>query len=253
MQLFDRVAAKLKNPSIKFQQFRLYRTQKGNYVGAVYIAPCDRSGWYGRILVDGSLQLNRALPLPGLVEIELAKLAANPTEYAATYGHQTGKCCFCNIALNDPRSLSAGYGPVCAENYGLIYPKLADVVDVESKAEKLERILSQAFGGEMVYGHYSRKFSYTEMVHYLAKEAECFWLIDAIASWQVSPKVRNTKMSQGFQIWEFTKTGESQGVLAGAWDTNKIEVTQEIEYTDFPLRSVKLWLENNVLYFPVER
>ena len=35
------------------------------------------------------------------------------------WGRSISKCCFCNRALTDPRSESAGYGEVCASRYGL--------------------------------------------------------------------------------------------------------------------------------------
>ena len=44
---------------------------------------------------------------------------ANPTEAAKVSGKLTNQCCFCNRALTDERSVIHGYGPVCAQNFGL--------------------------------------------------------------------------------------------------------------------------------------
>ena len=44
---------------------------------------------------------------------------ADPTDFAAKYGHRTGRCCFCSRLLTDERSTAVGYGPVCAESYRL--------------------------------------------------------------------------------------------------------------------------------------
>lgn len=49
----------------------------------------------------------------------LASMAANPAGAALAYGRETGKCCFCGLLLTDERSVTAGFGPVCAENYNL--------------------------------------------------------------------------------------------------------------------------------------
>ncbi|PHJ65051.1 hypothetical protein VF04_04030 [Nostoc linckia z7] len=118
----------------------------------------------------------------------------------------------------------------------------------------MSRELASFYGGsDNCYRHYSRFFNYSEGVKYLASEANCYWLLDAIASWQLSNEVKNSPMSEGFQIWELTRTDGNQAVLTGAWDTNQIVVTQEIEYTDFPLPKIKLWLSDEILCLPSER
>lgn len=38
---------------------------------------------------------------------------------AAVFGHNTGHCVFCSRELTDDRSLTVGYGPICAERNGL--------------------------------------------------------------------------------------------------------------------------------------
>ena len=42
-----------------------------------------------------------------------------PLQRAVAAGHETGNCCFCGRELTDERSVSAGYGPICAGHYGL--------------------------------------------------------------------------------------------------------------------------------------
>jgi hypothetical protein len=49
----------------------------------------------------------------------LADLGGNLAERAAAFGHETGVCCFCSRGLTDERSVTVGYGPICAERYGL--------------------------------------------------------------------------------------------------------------------------------------
>ena len=40
-------------------------------------------------------------------------------EQAARFGSVTGSCVFCMRTLTDERSISVGYGPICAEHNGL--------------------------------------------------------------------------------------------------------------------------------------
>jgi len=49
----------------------------------------------------------------------LQTLLESPLGTLAEIGRFSGTCCYCARELTDPRSVSMGYGPVCAENYGL--------------------------------------------------------------------------------------------------------------------------------------
>lgn len=56
----------------------------------------------------------------GMVRWITADMAVTQ-EQAAAFGHRFSFCCFCGIFLSDDRSVSAGYGPVCAHNRGLAW------------------------------------------------------------------------------------------------------------------------------------
>jgi len=45
---------------------------------------------------------------------------------AKVFGDLYGQCVFCGTRLTDDRSISAGYGPKCAENRGLPWGEVAD-------------------------------------------------------------------------------------------------------------------------------
>ncbi len=77
--------------------------------------------WYGRIGTDGSWQPSRKVQASeqGAVEAALAAFNADPAAAAAQYGHDVGSCCFCRRELTDERSVSVGYGPICADRFGL--------------------------------------------------------------------------------------------------------------------------------------
>lgn len=94
--------------------------ERSRYEGQVQITdggPFGNSLYFGRIDTKGALQPGKDLNHD--VRAMIGKLASNPAETAAIYGRKTGQCCFCNRALDDGRSIEVGYGPVCAEKYGL--------------------------------------------------------------------------------------------------------------------------------------
>lgn len=80
--------------------------------------------WYGRVSADGTFTPSMKVApevRTKLVEL-LTKFGENPARVAKAYGKLTGNCCFCHKALGlgeDQRSVKVGFGPVCAEHYGL--------------------------------------------------------------------------------------------------------------------------------------
>lgn len=79
--------------------------------------------WYGRVTVEGVWKPAQDVSpelLEALQEL-LMEFGEQPGEVAKKYGQMTGNCCFCNKGLSDPNSVAAGYGPVCAEHYGLTW------------------------------------------------------------------------------------------------------------------------------------
>lgn len=129
LELFARAREHLKYPKIALrlgeQPIRLHVAgERSRYAGSVQITDGTGFGgkYFGRVDPNGVATLsNRFLPgesKAGLVAL-LSELAARPAEVAAEYGRLTGNCCFCSRALSDERSTEVGYGPICAENYGL--------------------------------------------------------------------------------------------------------------------------------------
>lgn len=53
------------------------------------------------------------------VRVALTAFEENPAKAASLEGHATGNCCFCGRHLDNAASVKAGYGPICAERYGL--------------------------------------------------------------------------------------------------------------------------------------
>ncbi len=126
--------------------------------------------------------------------------------------------------------------------------------------------LSQFTGTEEIHRNFLG-FLYTDGIQYLAEQAEAYWLIDAIASYQHQLK-RDEYLAE-FQVWVLSVAGEGErnypfllpkdgykAVLTCWADTPKEglkpPVIQQIEYTDFPLSEIKLYVSGGVLMLPSE-
>lgn len=126
--LFRKAAEKLQQPRIRLlfadrKPLVLARaTDRSKYAGKIIVSDGIKWGgkFYGTVDTEGNFTKGantyaEAEELQGI----LTKLAADPARVAAEYGRLTGRCCFCNLKLTDEQSTAAGYGPVCAKNYGL--------------------------------------------------------------------------------------------------------------------------------------
>lgn len=74
--------------------------------------------WYGRVHRDGRWEPS-GRGAPEWVTEALVKFNENPAEMARLQGQRYGACCFCRRELTTKESLAVGYGPVCAEKFGL--------------------------------------------------------------------------------------------------------------------------------------
>ncbi len=77
----------------------------------------DAGTFFGRVYTDGTIQPSRFMT-PQVMEL-ITELSIDPIAAARRHAHLTGNCCFCSRRLDDERSTQAGYGPICAGNYGL--------------------------------------------------------------------------------------------------------------------------------------
>lgn len=113
------ISAGLKNPAIRIGGFKLSPAKPGsaNY-GSVYVKAGE--AYLGKISAAGDWNPSR--DAGGMAEIAFEKVsqfACDPVSAAAAEGHATGSCCFCARELSDAGSIEVGYGPICAEKYGL--------------------------------------------------------------------------------------------------------------------------------------
>lgn len=106
-------------------EIRLTRSKAASSTRTIYINAVNVTNWLARIPPDNRLEINAAMAarvykhaceaLPSFLET----FANAPARVAADYGHRTGRCCFCQRDLSDERSVDVGYGPICAEKWGL--------------------------------------------------------------------------------------------------------------------------------------
>lgn len=86
--------------------------------------PYGSSIWYGRVTPKGEWQkstMSNGAETDTAITALLTAFAANPLKVAKAYGETTHHCCFCGITLTDKRSKAAGYGPICADKFGLAW------------------------------------------------------------------------------------------------------------------------------------
>lgn len=109
--------------------------------------------------------------------------------------------------------------------------------------EDLETELRQFTGTENYYKHLGNVVL-TDGAKYLADRAGAYWLMDVVASWQLAKKVA----CEPFQSWNIEVKDNNKATIK-ADDGNGNEIArQEIPFTDFPLRSIRLYLVNDGRY-----
>lgn len=124
--LFQKAKGKLKFPKLFLttasgRAVKLYIAgPSSNAPGAINVIEAKTNTYLGRVHKDGQYKMPRLSTDPQEdVEQLLAGFAANPAAMAAAYGKHTGNCCFCGKELTDPKSVKVGYGPICADHWGL--------------------------------------------------------------------------------------------------------------------------------------
>ena len=115
VQMLQHAALKLQYPSITVrtdagQKIKVKLAAKG------YLAIVLDGEYVGKIEKNGTLILYQDKELISTV---LSEMIDDPYAFTKAQGLKYGFCCFCARELTDPASVSAGYGPICAENFGL--------------------------------------------------------------------------------------------------------------------------------------
>lgn len=112
--------------------------------------------------------------------------------------------------------------------------------------------LAQFSGSEEFYKHLNGLI-YTQGIQFLAEKSGAHWLIDAIASYQADKRIRRNAGLLGFQLWELTVYEDKSALLTLRRDTGELPtISQTMEYTDFPLKEIPLYVCNGTLLLPSE-
>jgi hypothetical protein len=122
-----------KRPAIKFNKsenspsvkFRL-AAQTSKYNGCVLVTSgggYSYNKFFGRITPHGEWVPTKSAT-PEIVEF-VKNFAKEPHKLGSAYGLATFNCCFCAHDITTVDSKAMGYGPVCAEKYGLPWGKKA--------------------------------------------------------------------------------------------------------------------------------
>lgn len=106
--------------------------------------------------------------------------------------------------------------------------------------------IAQFTGTEQWYRH-TTGLLYTDGVKFMATECGAYWMIDYALSYQLEKWAR----AQSFQVWQFTRSGESMKVEVTDGNNNLVQLL-DIEFTDFPLNEFTLWFVDGVLLLPSE-
>jgi hypothetical protein len=90
----------------------------------------------------------------------------------------------------------------------------------------------------------------TDGCKYVRDELKAFWLFDAILSYQCEKILRNVN----FQIWELQRLKKDLSwVLTCKEDSGmKPLISQAIEFSDFPIDYIKIWVIGSIALLPSE-
>jgi hypothetical protein len=113
--------------------------------------------------------------------------------------------------------------------------------------------LNQFHGTDQYYKHLfpgKSPLLITEGCRYVRDKCNAYWLFDALLSYQSNEALKNIN----FQVWEFRRLKKDLSwVLICRQDSDKRPIiTQFIEFSDFPLDSIKIWVIDNVALLPSE-
>lgn len=122
----------------------------GKNPGCIYVY--YEGAYRGKITPDGKWMPLQATDLQGFIWCMLKQLQQDPAGVAAAHGKLTGKCCFCNTKLTDPKSTSVGYGPVCAKHYDLPWgePVTVGTAAATDVLNEMEQVKLNELAGELV-------------------------------------------------------------------------------------------------------
>lgn len=122
-------------------------------------------------------------------------------------------------------------------------------VEVSAAAAELRAAL-RSFTGTIEYHRHWSGMRYTDGVKFIVEEAKAHWLLDLIASWQLEA-LRDAWLRE-FQMWELFVLANRTATAVCSRDSEDVAFRQQIEWTDFPLDYLKVYVEDGVVLLPSE-
>lgn len=108
----------------------------------VYVKSNHRKGAirFGIINEEGLFTFNGTLPASHRAAARI--VAEDPLNAIIEFGHASGSCSFCRKDLTDMRSVSVGYGPICAKKFNLPWSSLNITQMTEFMVAKAQSVRS---------------------------------------------------------------------------------------------------------------
>lgn len=118
---------------------------------------------------------------------------------------------------------------------------------------QIERALRQFTGTESYHKHLfpgKSKILLTDGCDFIREKCNAHWLFDAILSYQLEKVLKGVK----FQLWELRQSKKDLSwLLTCREDSNqKPLINQVIEFSDFPLDYIKLYVIDGICLLPSE-
>lgn len=118
---------------------------------------------------------------------------------------------------------------------------------------EIKRELDQCTGTEQYYRTMLPKavandsILYTDGIKLMAKLCKAYWLIDLIVSYQ-----DKFLTLEEFQVWKLQKHDDNSCTVVCDDGNGNLLRQQFVEYTDFPLKDIKIYVDGGVILLPSE-
>jgi hypothetical protein len=113
--------------------------------------------------------------------------------------------------------------------------------------EQIKDELRNFTGTEHYYKH-PFGILFSDGLKFLCDEAQCYWLLDLVASYQVEESV----MNEPFQVFKLTVNKDHSALVEISDGNDNILQHQFIEYTDFCLDEMIIWCIDKICILPSE-
>ena len=121
---------------------------------------------------------------------------------------------------------------------------------METSAVDFKENLGEFMGSFQYHTHRIGKLclDLTDGCNYVRNEAQAYWLFDAILSHQIT----NMISKHEFQVWRLKQQKNKTWKLSCEDGNRKVLIVQDIEYSDFPIQEITIWMINGVALLPTE-